>query len=106
MMYLITQRYENGPKGLLRVIPYVPGALKSFRIEKVLINEDSAMHYRQQENSEYFEYAVYSIRFNKEEINYIEFFTKLIKNNHEKVMEFDDDESALLYFEVMKNELA
>lgn len=105
MTYLIIQRYEGGPRGLLQVDPITPYNRKHFIIKKVLINNDPAMHFKGPDENGDIKYTVVS----KENINssnafYLEYYYTLELNQYDKIIEFEDDESAMLYFEVREND--
>lgn len=97
-MYLIARRFEGGPKGLLKVEKINS---RTFLIIDVLINNDDKIKYRKSKVAEYYEYC---IAFDERNPWYDDYLLELSINEHDEFIEFEDDDSAKLYFEVGEHE--
>ena len=96
MKYMFAKRYEEGPVDLLRLKDNVDKLI----IEAVLIHNDHKMKYIYDD-----ERKIYTWSQGRDE-EYLIYFqhATLQKNNYDKILEFDSDAAAMLYYEV-KDEL-
>lgn len=85
MRYAILKRYKNGPKDLVRL----EKENLNYFIKDLLIHNDLYMEYKKEQD--YFLYKC----------DGISSYTRILYlNEHDKLFEMEDDESAKLFFEV------